>query len=157
MSSCLLLIGLTVRSVVPVGLTWTTTFDTSSWTPISLYTGRICVTLHLGLQSCQLGSVLTERVNLRGPPISCLFITARANLSPDKSRSHISKLSACEQSGITHWWMLNLRRLLKRKHKVLAMMLYLESTISLLAQRVLADGNDLFVLQKFFSFGAEVS
>lgn len=44
----------------------------------------------------------------------------------------------------------------QRKHKV-AMMIYLESTMTLLAQRVLADGNDLFVLQKFFSFGADVS
>lgn len=37
------------------------------------------------------------------------------------------------------------------------MMHYLESTIALLSQRVLADGNDLFVLQKFFSFGEDVS
>ncbi len=101
----LLLPGLTVRSVVPVGLTWTITLEKRFWTPISWYTGRICVTLHFGSQSCQLGSVATEMINLRGPPISCLFITATASLLPDKGRSHTSKLSPCEQDKCipAHW------------------------------------------------------
>lgn len=90
-----------VSRAVPEGLTGKTSLLCAVWTPMSLYWGRICVTLQ-GLQTSQPGAALMTKP--LGPPISCLFTTAMARRCFDRGLSHTSKLSTWRANQILDAW-----------------------------------------------------
>lgn len=93
-----LLMGVTVNRAVPEGLTDTIILLCWVWTPISLYWGRICVTLHCGPQIFQPGAA--PMLNPRGPPVSSLFSTAIARRFFDSGFSHTSKSFPCRKREV---------------------------------------------------------
>lgn len=137
---------MTVSRTVPEGLTLRTILLYKGWTPMSLYWGRICVTLQAGLQTLQPWAArITKPL---GPPISCWFTTAMASRCFDRGLSHTSKLSTCGANQILEAWF---------QPHLYNRGAHLPREVALLPQWVLVDADDVFVLQQLLRARADVS